>query len=98
MGDFRCCWITLTHAPAGVAKRAFVALCDGAAYTGDPADCTCDSWPQRVAALQAQVAAERARAQRAEAAFETERLRIRDVLRRAGRDRWGNRDRWVRRG
>lgn len=89
--ESRCFWITLRETPPGVERRAFVALCSGANLTGNPEDCDCDSWPQRVATLQAQVHAERLRAERAEAALERERLRIRDVLRRAGRDRMGNR-------
>lgn len=91
MSADRCFWVTLAKVQPGVARRVFVAMCSGAWHTGVPADCNCDSWPQRVRDLQAQVAAERQRAARAEEALLAERLRIRDALRRAGRDRWGQR-------
>ncbi len=68
-----------------------MALCDGANLTGDPKHCTCDAWPQRVAELEIRLAIERRRAQCAEDALDGEKLRVRNVLQRARRDRQGNR-------
>lgn len=71
----RCFWITVKQAPKNVERRVFVAMCDGAWFSGDPTDCTCDSWPNRLEAQQATIAGLRQRAAAAEEALERNRKR-----------------------
>lgn len=83
--EVRCFWATLTKAPPGVAKRIFVPLCSTALHSGDPDDCSCDRWPTRIEALQAEIGATRRRAKRAEEALAAREVRLaRERVRLAG--------------
>lgn len=57
--------------------RVFVALCDGAWLTGNPLDCTCDSYRTRLDELHAELGRLRVRAAVAEGARDTARERTR---------------------